>query len=88
MTDTVLLMAKSKKPGDGKAPRYPSRSKIKYAGLPREYWELLEGLTVDGAKFEGRSVAYLAKIAVRAFLRAEGLVDDKGKPVEGQKPGG
>lgn len=82
MTDTVIDMPKKpKKPsGAGKKGPYPSRSKIKYAGLPVEYWDLLDSLTVEGGEYEGRSVAFLNKIAVRAFLQTKGLVDEKGKP--------
>ena len=44
-------------------------------------FDLLDGLTADGEKYEGRSVAFLTKMAVRAFLQNEGKVDDKGRPL-------
>lgn len=76
MNGTLSLMPKPKKPTSkeptAKTPRYPSRDKIKYAGIPSDYWDLLESLTVEGAKFEGRSVSFLTKLAVRAFLQSEG----------------
>jgi hypothetical protein len=81
MAGNVLDMGK-KKPDAKKRP--PSRDKVKYVQIPKEYWDLLNGLSQDGEKYEGRSVAFLAKLAVRAMLQTEGLVDDKGKP----KPGG
>lgn len=83
MVDNVLGMAKvPKKPKgtrSGKKP-FPSRLNVKYVQIPKEFWEMLDGLTADGAKYEDRSVAYLAKIAVRAFLQAEGKLDEKGRP--------
>lgn len=83
MTDNVLSMAKEpKKPKrsrQGKKP-FPSRLNVKYVQIPKEYWQILDGLTADGAKYEDRSVAYLAKIAVRKFLQDEGKLDEKGKP--------
>lgn len=84
MSGNVLDMAKEpKKPsGKGRAGKkpFPSRLNVKYVQIPKDYWHILDGLTVDGAKYEGRSVAFLAKIAVRKFLQDEGLVDEKGKP--------
>lgn len=66
-------MPKPKKPkSEPVKPRYPSRDKIKYAGIPSDYWDMLESLTAEGAKFEGRSVSFLTKLAVRAFLQSEG----------------
>lgn len=85
MNANVLHMAKEPKKTAKKRP--PSRDRVKYVQIPKEYWELLDGLTEDAEKYEGRSVSFLTKMAVRAFLRTEGLVDDKGKPIEG-KPGG
>lgn len=82
MNDTVLDMPKPNKPKkpDGKKKPFPSRAKIKYAGLPVAYWDLLDSLTAQGEKYEARSVAFLATLAVRKFLQDEGLVDEKGKP--------
>jgi hypothetical protein len=65
--------------------QYPSRKKVKYVGIPTQYWELLKGMTEDGGDHEGRSMAYLVKIAIRRMLHGSGKVDDKGKPV--QPPG-
>jgi len=78
-----LMPRPPKKKGDGaaKAPRYPSRDRVKYTGIPREYWDLLDGMTGDGEEYEGRSVAFLAKIAVRAFLQSKGKLDGKGRPL-------
>lgn len=81
MDANVLSMAKAPKKQAKKRP--PSRDKVKYVQIPRDYWEMLHKLTEDGEKYEGRSVAYLAKVAVRAMLRAEGKVDDKGRAIEG-----
>ena len=52
-----------------------------YTAIPREYGDLLKGLTADGEKHQGRSVSFLTKLAVQAFLKAEGKLDDKGRPV-------
>lgn len=75
----------SKKSPDGspgrKKPTFPSRQKVTYPAIPKEYAELLRSLTADGEKYEGRSVSFLAKLAVRAFLQAEGKLDAKGRPV-------
>lgn len=80
MTNTLLDMPKPPKKGT-KGKTFPSREKVKYAGIPAEYWSLLDGLTADGEKYEGRSVAFLSKLAVRAFLQAEGKLDEKGRPI-------
>lgn len=87
MPDNLLTMPKkpTKPKTTGKTPRYPSREKIKYAGLPKDYWDLLESLTGVAGKYERRSVSFLATLAVRKFLQDEGLVDDLGKPKP--KPG-
>jgi hypothetical protein len=74
-------MPKSRKK---KAKPYPSRASVVYVGVPRVYGALLDSMTEDGGKYEGRSRAFLAKLALRRFLQAEGLLDDKGKPI---KPG-
>lgn len=72
-----------KKSGVGrKTPKYPSREKIKYLGVPKEYWDMLDAMTADGEEFEGRSVSFLGKLAVRAFLQARGKLDDKGRPID------
>lgn len=83
MADNVSIMAKKKttKPA-ADATRYPSRDKIKYAGIPRAYWDLLEGMSTDGGAFDKRSVSFLTTLAVRNFLFANGKVDEKGKPIE------
>ena len=86
MTSNVFDMAKGDKKTAKKKP-YPSRLKVKYVQIPKAYWEMLDGLTADGAKHEGRSVAYLARIAVKKLLQDEGLLDDKGKP-KGEAEGG
>ena len=83
MVDNVLDMAKEpKKPKGSRAGKkpFPSRVNVKYVQIPKDYWELLDGLTREGAEFEDRSVAYLAKLAVRAFLHSKGKLDEKGKP--------
>ncbi len=84
MPDIVTTMPKPKKGAGGK--RYPSRAKVTYTGIPAEYAALLRELAADGGKYEGRSVAFLTKLAVRALLRAEGKVDDKGRPLTGGGP--
>lgn len=61
----------------------PARQKVSYVAVPVEYGAILDALCADGEKYEGRSRAFLAKLAVRAFLQAEGKVDAKGKPIEG-----
>jgi hypothetical protein len=68
------------KPRKKKVKAYPSREKVAYVGVPRVYGALLDSLTADGEKYEGRSRAFLAKLALRRFLQSEGLLDDKGKP--------
>lgn len=77
----VLGMGKEQKGGKKKP---PSREKLKYVGIPREYWEIFDALGADGEKYEGRSVAYLVKIAVRKMLQDEGKVDERGKPKQGE----
>ena len=82
MTNTLEAMPKPPKKGKGeKAGKYPSREKVTYTAIPREYGDLLKGLTADGEKHQGRSVSFLTKLAVQAFLKAEGKLDDKGRPV-------
>ncbi len=74
-------MPRPPKTGDAdQPPRYPSRDKVTYTAIPREYGDLLKGLTADGEAYEGRSVAFLTKIAVREFLHRLGKVDEKGRP--------
>lgn len=88
MAGTVLDMPskpKSDAKGGRKTPKYPSREKLKYVGIPKEYWAIADALTADGEKYEGRSVAFLVKVAVRAWLVAEGVVDEKGKPISPPK---
>lgn len=82
MPDIVLDMPTPKKNAKGRAGKkpFPSREKVKYVSVPRDYWDLVKSLTGDGEKYEGRSVAFLAKLALRAWLQAEGKVDEKGKP--------
>lgn len=89
MPDNLLDMAKkTKKPAKAKGPKkpFPSRLKVKYVQVPKEYWDAFDGMTQSGEKYEDRSVAYLVKMACRAMLQAEGRVDDKGKVIP--KPGG
>ncbi len=81
MTATLHDMPKKTKGSASPKPKYPSREKLKYVGIPKEFWELVYGMTEDGEKYEGRSIAYLVKIAVRTFLQSEGKVDAKGRPV-------
>jgi hypothetical protein len=64
-------------------PPHPSRAKVTYAAVPVEYAKLLRELAAPGEKHEGRSIAFLTRLAVRAFLAAEGKVDEKGRPVGG-----
>jgi hypothetical protein len=80
MGNTVLSMAKDKQ-GAKKSP--PSRDKLKYVGIPREYWDIFAAMTQDGEKYEGRSIAFLVKVACRKMLQEEGKVDEKGKPKAG-----
>jgi hypothetical protein len=82
-----LDMAKdAKKPTNKKKPA--SRDKLKYVGIPKEFWLVFEELSQDGEKYEGRSIAFLVKMACRSMLQAEGRVDDKGKvlPKGDKKP--
>ncbi len=81
MTGNVLDMAKDakKKPVGKKVP--PSRAKLKYVGIPKEYWLIFEAMSRDGEKYEGRSIAFLVKMACRSMLQAEGKLDEKGKPL-------
>lgn len=82
MTATVGVMAKDgKKPTSKKRP--PSRDKVKYVQIPKEYWDIFHALAQDGEKYEGRSVAYLVKLACRTALQGEGKLDAKGKPIAG-----
>lgn len=74
-------------PKPGKKGPHDARKAVTYAAVPAEYAPLLAALAAEGAKYEGRSRAYLAKLALKRFLQAEGLLDEKGKPVGG-KPGG
>ena len=67
-----------KKPGPGKK-TYPSRQKVSYTAVPKEYVELLRELAAEGQKYESRSVAFLTRVALRAFLQAEGKLDDRGR---------
>lgn len=59
---------------------FPSRKKVAYAAVPAEYAPLLGRLAAEGAKYEGRSRAFLTKLALRRFLQAEGLLDESGRP--------
>ena len=88
MTGSLIGMPKkpTKPKGGAKPTRPPSRENTKYAGIPRDYWDLLEAMTADGEKFEGRSVAFLVKLGVRMLLQQEGKVDSKGKPVAAPQP--
>jgi hypothetical protein len=82
VTNTLDAMPKPPKKGkDAKPGKYPSREKVTYTAIPREYGELLKELTADGEKHQGRSVSFLTKLAVQAFLKAEGKLDEKGKPL-------
>ena len=62
------------------ATQLPGRQKVAYAAVPVEYAALLDGLTKDSAKYEGRSRTFLVKLALRKFLQGEGLLDEHGKP--------
>ena len=68
-----------KKGKDGKPSRFPSRDKVTYTAIPKLYGDMLKELTADGEKHQGRSVSFLTKLAVQAFLIAEGRLDDKGR---------
>lgn len=81
MAGNLLGMAKEPKKTGKKKP-FPSRLAVKYVQIPREYWDIFDGMTEDGEKYEGRSVAFLVKLACRAMLKTEGKVDDKGKPLD------
>jgi hypothetical protein len=73
---------KSSKSQQGrKTPKYPSRDKIKYAGIPEEYWDALEamGKEEDGP-FHKRSCAYLVTLAVRRFLTEQKRLPPKPAP--------
>lgn len=80
--NTLVDMPKPPKKGKGeKAGKYPSRDKVTYTAIPRTYGDMLKEMTADGEKHQGRSVSFLTKLAVQAFLQAEGKLDDKGRPL-------
>jgi hypothetical protein len=56
------------------------RERVTYCAVPIAYAPLLDKLTEDGEKYEGNSRAQVVKRALKLFLQAEGLLDDKGKP--------
>lgn len=85
MSNSLQVMPRPRKKGAGKPKRPPSRERITYTAIPKEYGDLLRGLTAEGEEYEGRSVAFLTKLAVRAFLQARGKVDARGRPLP---PGG
>jgi hypothetical protein len=70
-----------KKGGADRPARYPSRDKVTYTAIPKEYGDILRSLTADSEEYEGRSVAFLTKLAVREFLQRKGRLDDKGRPI-------
>lgn len=83
MRDTLLDMPRKKGPksGDDAKGLPPSRGKLTYTAIPKEYGDILKGLTEEGEEYEGRSVMFLTKLAVRAFLQGKGKLDAKGKPI-------
>jgi hypothetical protein len=48
-----------------------------------EYAALLDELSRDTPKYEGRSRTFLVKTAIRRFLQEEGKLDENGKPKTG-----
>ena len=80
MSNTLVDMPRKPTPKKPKA--FPSRQKVSYTAVPKEYAQLLRELTAEGEKYEARSVAYLTRVALRAFLQAEGKLDDKGRPLK------
>jgi len=65
----MIGMADSKKQ---KPKRYPSRDKVKYVPVPLDMWDALEEL----GKTDDRSVSYMARKAIREFLKREGKPTD------------
>jgi hypothetical protein len=53
--------------------RFPSRENTKYVGIPRELWDILDGL----AESDERSVAYFAKKYIREGLERDGKLPKK-----------
>ncbi|QDU24198.1 hypothetical protein [Urbifossiella limnaea] len=75
-------MPRPPKKGNAEQPaRYPSRDKVTYTAIPKEYGDILKAMTADSEEYEGRSVAFLTKLAVREFLQRKGRLDDKGRPI-------
>lgn len=67
-----------------KTPRYPSRDKIKYAGIPEEYWNALEAMgDEEDGPFHKRSCAYLVTLAVKQFLTQQKRLPAKPSNSEG-----
>ena len=55
--------------------RWPSRERVRYAGIPTEYWNVL----VEYGRPDGFSVSALVRRAVREHLARLGLVDKQGR---------
>jgi hypothetical protein len=72
---TAMPPKKKSKDTSPTGKRFPSREKIKYVGIPTNFWEALESMSVaEGTdpRFEGRSVAYMSTLAIREFLEKHG----------------
>jgi hypothetical protein len=75
----MVPMAARKKTRNGnekKPPRYPSRAAVKYVGIPKEFWDILEAM---GAP-DDRSVAWMARKAIREYLERNGQLPKKQPP--------
>lgn len=67
----TVLVSRKQKP-DKKQSAYPSRKRVKYAAIPREWWNILNEL----GEVEDRSVSWYVRRAVKEYLQKLGKLPE------------
>lgn len=74
MFATLNRMAKNK--NNKPKPQYPSRKQAAYADISRKIWNELEKIIDSDPQLEGRSVSWLVRRELKAFIsRANKLAE-------------